>query len=309
MKPLILYHPEEHSNLTASFLQPLWNKFFDCEPWDHQCFYDPKKTVLWIKHLDPLPWYQEYQDRGFKVVVDHLWDNPVTVGPLCQDNQLTLQCGNWIWYNESLWYQNLKYDQFERRYDRKYFFLMLMRKKLDHRDRLLDKMQPFLDESLYSYVFQNKMLATDLDPADDLFQRYYDPLWYNQSEFSMVAESCIDDNHYISEKSFKPMAFQQGFLIWGSPNTLKYLHSLGFETFPHYIDESYDYIIDDSVRLRLISDQVDYLYKKWRQGDTLFGDSISQEKIKHNRNLFYHPDIADRFVREIIHPIMEFVDA
>lgn len=309
MRSKIVYHPDEHSNLTATFLMPIWQEYFDCEPLDTTKTYDKGSTIFWSKHLNQDGWYLPYQADGYKIVIDHLWDNPITVSSVVDNNTLTLQCGNWIWYNESLWYKWLGYDTYQSCRSPEKFFLMLMRKKNDQRDMILIKMRSFLDDCLYSYVEKGILLDVDIDPMDDLFQRHFNPAWYDQTCFSMVAESTVRNIRRISEKSFKPMAFRHPFVIWGEPYTLDYLRQQGFQTFDHIINESYDQVVDNQSRLEKIYKVVEDLYHGWQQDPMLFCDSISIEKIQHNFNLFYDSSIPDRFKKEIVGPLMEFARA
>ena len=62
----------------------------------------------------------------------------------------------------------------------------------------------------------------------------------------------------ISEKSFKPIAFLQPFVIFGQPGSLAFFKDLGFKTFDRWWDESYDSIKDEAIRFRAIAN----LYKR-----------------------------------------------
>lgn len=71
---------------------------------------------------------------------------------------------------------------------------------------------------------------------------------YLNTWVSVVTESSyFDYEHsiFISEKTFKPIACLQPFIIVGSKGTLKYLRKLGYKTFDGFIDESYDNCDDD----------------------------------------------------------------
>lgn len=64
-----------------------------------------------------------------------------------------------------------------------------------------------------------------------------------KSFLTVVSEaSCadIENNCFISEKTFKPIACQHPFIILGSKGVLKNLQDIGYKTFHPYIDESYD---------------------------------------------------------------------
>ena len=70
---------------------------------------------------------------------------------------------------------------------------------------------------------------------------------YKNSWVSVITESSYFNNEnsvFISEKTFKPLACMQPFIIVGSKHTLKYLRKLGYKTFHPFIDESYDDLED-----------------------------------------------------------------
>ena len=84
---------------------------------------------------------------------------------------------------------------------------------------------------------------------------------------TVVSEASYGDREgacFISEKTFKPIACQQPFIILGSKHILKNLKEMGYKTFHPYIDESYDElstwkrmeaITAEMVRLNNMSDQ------------------------------------------------------
>jgi hypothetical protein len=138
-------------------------------------------------------------------------------------------------------------------------------------------------------------------------QHFYNPAWYAQTNFSIVAETHVDGERFISEKIFKPLAFQHPFIVYGTAGTLRFLHESGFETFNHVIDESYDNIVNPFVRLQAIIDIIEELYKDYTLGASLFADPISQQKLQHNYIKFY--DIEQLWEDEIINPIKEYINA
>jgi len=62
--------------------------------------------------------------------------------------------------------------------------------------------------------------------------------------FQIVNETLVDDQHstslFYSEKSFKPMAQFQPFVIWGQTHANKYLSNLGYKTYDEWFDLSFD---------------------------------------------------------------------
>jgi hypothetical protein len=77
---------------------------------------------------------------------------------------------------------------------------------------------------------------------------------YLDSYINITTESqFFEDCWYMSEKTFKPIANLQPFIIVGSPHTLTQLKKLGFKTFSEFWDESYDIETDPFKRFEKIT--------------------------------------------------------
>lgn len=310
-KPTLLYHPDRYSNFrSVPHLEPLWDQYFIREPIDFDKQYDPATYIITINHLQKHEsWYHSYLDRGFRVIIDNMWDNhtkaiSTTAGPV-----LTLRAPNWAWFNEALNYIALGYDKLIFNPEPTKFFLMMMRLKRPHRDQLLSRTQVYLDDSLYSYTSQGIMMNNDVIINGDVEQRYINPAWYESTLFSLVAESNLTSPVFMSEKTFKPIAFEQPFVVWGSLGTLEYLRTSGFETFDHVIDETYDTVVNNKQRLDSLIAAVDKLYMEFNNGKKLFNDSVTKQKLEHNRAHFYNQQLlSTMFVKEAVNPILEFIE-
>ena len=310
-KPILLYHPERYSNFrSVPHLELLWDQHFIREPIDFNKQYDPAVHIITINHLQKNDtWYQVYLDRGFRLIIDNMWDNHTKTTSTISGLTLTLRAPNWAWFNEAFNYIELGYNNLVFESCTTKFFLMLMRLKRPHRDQLLARTQLYLEDSLYSYTSQGIMMDNDLIVNGDVEQRYINPLWYKSTAFSLVAESNLTSPTFMSEKTFKPIAFEQPFIVWGSPGTLEYLHASGFETFDHVIDETYDTIINNKQRLNSIITVVDELFVDFKNGITLFDDTVTQQKLKHNRAHFYNRELLLKmFTEEAVNPILEFIE-
>ena len=58
---------------------------------------------------------------------------------------------------------------------------------------------------------------------------------YKETFFSLVSETLFGEDKeslFITEKTFKPIAYRHPFMIVGSMGTLRHLRYLGYETFP-----------------------------------------------------------------------------
>lgn len=83
---------------------------------------------------------------------------------------------------------------------------------------------------------------------------------YNQSTASIVMETIYqDDLFFPTEKITKAFLSLRLFVFVGTQYFLKNLRDLGFQTFDHIIDESYDNISDDQQRWNAAMDQALWL--------------------------------------------------
>lgn len=84
---------------------------------------------------------------------------------------------------------------------------------------------------------------------------------YQQTYFSVVTETYFFENpgRFLTEKTFKPIAFKHPFILMAQPNSLELIKRLGYKTFHPYINESYDTELDNMKRLRLILDEIERL--------------------------------------------------
>jgi len=61
---------------------------------------------------------------------------------------------------------------------------------------------------------------------------------------------------HLTEKIFKPIVSKQPFMLLAAPGNLAYLKSYGFKTFNSVIDESYDLIQDNDLRIEAVVNQL-----------------------------------------------------
>ena len=118
----------------------------------------------------------------------------------------------------------------------------------------------------------------------EFVERILDNIYLN-SWLSIVTESSYFEHErsvFISEKTFKPIACMQPFIIVGSKHVLKYLRKLGYKTFDGFIDESYD-DLDDSERFLAI---VNALEKIKNIKDKVAWYESMQDILEHNHKLF-----------------------
>lgn len=67
------------------------------------------------------------------------------------------------------------------------------------------------------------------------------------------------DCHFLTEKTWKFIAARKPFLLAAFPNSLRMLRQMGYKTFHPFIDETYDSIEDNELRLEYITNEVERL--------------------------------------------------
>jgi hypothetical protein len=84
------------------------------------------------------------------------------------------------------------------------------------------------------------------------------PEAYIDTYFSVVTETIYDYPYtFRTEKIWKPMIMEHPFVVVANAGYYRDLHSAGFRTFGHLIDESFDSIADPQQRLDRIVDTVE----------------------------------------------------
>jgi hypothetical protein len=182
---------------------------------------------------------------------------------------------------------------------RKKTFLCFNRRYSDHRLMLylkmfkeglvdqsyysIDKNQPeanstFIENCKYllSRFFDYGVEANDVLDADKLlplvldnpnFSRYpmehsIDPVkhLYDSSLINIITETYFFSNViHITEKTYKPIAFMQPFIMIAAPGSLKHVQDMGFKTFSEFWDESYDLETDHKIRFEKIMSVIKFI--------------------------------------------------
>lgn len=300
-------------NLILPVVYQELEKYFNLVTYCNTTDYDVRSTLIAVDCNRRPEHFKKIFNSGIKIVVDSLCE-PQHVYKKNYPELLQawiLNNINWFWYRESLVYT---LDKTQPNYvpNRTYQYraLMPMNIQRTHRDQLLKAMRPFLDSFIWSYVDNpriKKQLPDDkpLDNRHLVHDRHFNPDWYNQTFFSLVAETAVtlpNQTMFVTEKTFKPIAFQHPFMIFGMYKTLSYLQNQGFVTFENLFDESYDLKIDSLSRLEKIKNNVENLII------TPY-DKITQEKIQHNHQHFFDINLIKQKIKnEIIDSLLHYVE-
>jgi len=292
-------------------------EYFNVEILDTSKHYDVKSTLVVADYhefaTDNAHAELALRDRGLRLIIDKCWD--------CWDGHLdyaadyTLRPRDFIRWHESIWYTALGYNK-PLVHNPTRDFLLLMHMRTAWRNDLYQKFHDVLDDNIYSYVGNDIPLQNAVDARyDENWQRHIDPDWYADTRFSLVSESTVKDISvndrsrnwiHVSEKIYKPMAFEHPYVVYGQRGTLAEMQRLGFETFAHAIDESYDKESDEQVRLDMIHTVVKDIIADKR----IFTDYETQRILVHNKNHFYNAEIVKQlFVEQLVNPLLEFIES
>lgn len=298
VKIKLILRADEFTSFKILYLKDLWDEFFDIEIYDSNKTYDRAGSVfvVWWMAADD-PWPRQMQQQGYKVAVDNLWERPAS-----RSDFYWIEHKYWFWWFESVWWRGLKQDTYQPSRDIKYIALMQIRSQKRLRDRVVADLGRLLPQMRWSYLAKGQRLTPDSDdPVQG--QRYMHPSWYDQTYCSLVIES---DQHlplFVTEKSYKPLAYYHPFMIIGAPGLLDFLRGSGFETFDNLFDESYDTVLDTDSRLKIIYENLD------RIDITKGYDALTLEKLAHNHARFFNESICKTNIRdEIILPLVRYAE-
>jgi hypothetical protein len=109
-----------------------------------------------------------------------------------------------------------------------------------------------LKDHVESFIIKGPYACDNLTVAQHNDHHLHVPEHYTQSYCHVVIETHFDADQsggaFLTEKTFKPIKHGQPFVIVGAPGSLQALRDLGYRTFDHVIDNSYDLEINNTQR-------------------------------------------------------------
>ena len=157
--------------------------------------------------------------------------------------------------------------------------------EIDHDPDLRDCVEDFLSHAPYACDDMNS------DQQNDHHLTEY--AHYTQSYCNIVLETHFDadqsDGAFLTEKTFKPIKHGQPFVIVGAPGSLAALRKLGYRTFDHAIDNSYDLVQNNTQRWQKTLQTIQQI----QQQDMNAWFQRCVDDIKHNQQLF----LASKYAR------------
>lgn len=122
---------------------------------------------------------------------------------------------------------------------------------------------------------------------------------YNNTDIEVVLETLFDDNRlHLTEKSLRPIAVGQPFILGGTQGSLEYLRSYGFKTFDTVWDESYDLVEDPAERLIQIVELMKYI-STWLPHQRERNMAQAQVIADYNRQHFFSQEFFNLIIDEL----------
>lgn len=217
---------------------------------------------------------------------------------------------SWFWFYMYAKHKGKKYnfDHSEKKYD----FLYLNKLARGHRQRMFERMEPLLTNSLYSNWDIGKKLPLEYElpwaqdyPQNGMDQDIYEKP-YNDTKFSLVSETNDTNNEvFMTEKIWKAIIAEHVFVVHGNFLYLQKLRELGFRTFSKYFDESYDQEIHGKLRMEKIKTTCETLISSNWQDIYL----QTQKIRKHNLDLFWNEKKLSTEINKTLELFLEFADS
>lgn len=111
--------------------------------------------------------------------------------------------------------------------------------------------------------------------------------WRRKALFHVVNETVFfDQKLHLTEKIFQPVVMSRPFILVAAPGNLDLFRKYGFRTFSHWIDESYDQIVDNDQRLDAITQVLTKINQMPRAHlEQIFADM--QSTLEYNKRHFF----------------------
>ena len=145
-------------------------------------------------------------------------------------------------------------------------------------------------------VLENYFLPST---ATSSYSATFDINNYQATDIEVVLETLFDDSRlHLTEKSLRPIACRQPFILAGTHGSLEYLHSYGFKTFGNIWDERYDLIEDPEERLLAIADLMNDI-ANWTLDQRANKIMQAQEIAEYNQQYFFSKEFFSMITSEL----------
>jgi predicted XRE-type DNA-binding protein len=147
------------------------------------------------------------------------------------------------------------------------------------------------DNTLEKYFVPN--VVTSYYSAD------FDIIDYESTDIEIVLETLFDDDRIqLTEKSIRPIACGQPFILAATAGSLEYLRSYGFKTFDSVWDESYDLEVDSTTRLNAVVKLMKEI-SQWTKSTRIKKLQAAQQIANYNKKHFFSKNFYSMITTEL----------
>ena len=194
-----------------------------------------------------------------------------------------------------------------REYRLRFSDLLIERKLIDQCQTNNNSVDPGLNIHYTNHEFTNPqwkpnhVLEDFLQPttADANSSADFNTADYNATDIEVVLETLFDDDRlHLTEKSLRPIAYGQPFILTATYGSLEYLRGYGFKTFDSVWNESYDQIADPEERLTAIVNLMEQI-SAWDDPTKKNKLTQAQEIADYNQQWFFSQDFFNLITTEL----------
>lgn len=142
--------------------------------------------------------------------------------------------------------------------------------------------------------------SINLDLVDGCLGSTVDQTWlgaeqhYQSAYADLVSETHYElhGNAFLTEKTFKPMAYGAPFMFNAGQNHLRAVKELGYQSFPELFNEQYDTMNWDLDKLAVIGNELKLFCQDDNKINSIKNSPEILEKLQFNQNLFWNKNHA-----------------
>ena len=223
---------------------------------------------------------------------------------------------DWFRYAEHVKFKKQKQKMFliynrawsgTREYRLKFLELLIRLELVEQCQTTVNPIEPEIGIHYDQHEFENIQWRPDIvledyfssNQVDSHYSADFDIDDYEATDIEVVLETLFDDDRlHLTEKSLRPIACGQPFILAGTHSSLEYLRSYGFVTFEDIWDEQYDLVEDPKERLICIADLMKQI-ADW--APDIRESKIAQARAiaEYNRRHFFSLDFFNKVTQEL----------
>jgi hypothetical protein len=194
-----------------------------------------------------------------------------------------------------------------REYRLKFLELLINTQLEKHCKTTVVAIEPELNQHYSQYRFKNpmwqpKVLLENYFPPNSTTSHYsadFDLTDYENTNIEVVLETLFDDDRlHLTEKTLRPIACGQPFILSATAGSLEYLRRYGFKTFNSIWSEEYDLIQDPVLRLNSIVELMSKI-ANWDATTCQFKLAQAQEIAEYNKQYFFSQEFSSLIDNEL----------